>query len=198
MGVHFYRSRHARIRELKRQHAPSVFGYRIWSSCWLLMDYLKALGVSPGARIMEVGCGWGMAGIFCARELGAEVTCVDADPEVFHYLRLHSQLNRVRIATLNRRFEDLAAPELAGLDLLIGADICFWDEMTARLSVMIDRALACGVGRIIIADPGRSSFMSLAAYCLEAHDARVFTLSVRKPYTFTGRLLVITGPPARV
>jgi predicted nicotinamide N-methyase len=197
LGVQFYRSRHARIRELKRQHSPSVFGYRIWSSCWLLMDYLKTLGVPPGARVMEVGCGWGMAGIFCAHELGADVTCVDADPEVFHYLRLHAQLNQVRVATLNRRYEDLAAPELDGLDLLIGADICFWDDMATRLLVMIDRALACDVGRIIIADPGRSSFMNLAASCVEAYGAKVFTLSVRRPYVFTGRLLVIGGPGTR-
>ena len=110
------------------------------------MDYLKTLGVPSGARIMEVGCGWGMAGIFCARELGAKVTCVDADPEVFHYLHLHSQLNQVQVTTLTRRYEDLASRELTGVDLIIGADICFWDEMADHLLTMIDRALACKVG----------------------------------------------------
>ncbi|MFH1057883.1 MAG: methyltransferase domain-containing protein [Pseudomonadota bacterium] len=195
LGVSFYRSRHACIRQLKKLHSPSTFGYRVWGSCWLLMDYLKTLGVPAGLRVMEVGCGWGLAGIFCARELGAEVTCVDYDEEVFHYLRLHAELNQVEVATLNKPFEELSTQDLEPVDLLIGADICFWDEMPANLLMLIERALACGVLRIIIADPGRSSFGDLAAICQADYGANLFTLSVRKPHIITGRLLVINNSP---
>jgi predicted nicotinamide N-methyase len=158
------------------------------------MDYLKTLGLSRGLKIMEVGCGWGLAGIFCARVLDAEVTCVDADPEVFHYLRLHAELNQVQVVTMHKRFEDLSSEEFKHIDLLIGGDICFWDELPGALQRMIDRALASGVQRIVLADPGRSSFDKLAAACEADYVARVFTLSVRRPHEITGRILVVTNP----
>ena len=164
-GVSFYQSRHARIRQLKHVHSPYCFGYRVWTSCWLIMDYLMALGTPPGLKVMDVGCGWGLAGIFCAKKLQASVTCVDADPEVFPYLHLHAELNRVRVSTLQKRYEHLNSGDLEGVDLLMGADICFWDEMTAQIVAMVDQALTCGVRLILIADPGRSSFKKLADHC---------------------------------
>jgi len=87
LGASFYRIRHAHIRRLKRLHSPSALGFRVWGSCRLLMDYLKTLGLTAGLKVMDVGCGWGLAGIFCAHELKAKVTCVDSDPEVFEYLQ---------------------------------------------------------------------------------------------------------------
>lgn len=195
-GISFYRSRHTLIRQMKRLHSPSSFGHRVWDSSWLLLDYLKTLGVPAGLKIMDVGCGWGLAGIFCARELEAKVTCVDSDPEVFHFLRMHAELNQVQVTTLNRRFDDLATKELEDVDLLIGSDICFWDEMPAALLLMIKRALDCGVLRIIIADPGRDSFEELATRCQANYGASLFTLSTRKPYDIAGRMLVISNPQA--
>lgn len=192
-GVRFYQSRHTRIRQLKRLHSPLEFGHRVWSSCWLLMDYLKTLRAPPGLKVMEVGCGWGLAGIFCAKNLQASVTCVDADPEVFPFLQLHAELNQVQIATLSKRYEDLTSQDLDGVELLIGADICFWDEMPGQLIPLIDQALASRVPLILIADPGRSSFAKLTEYCEAKYGASAFTLSVRKPILFSGRILKISN-----
>jgi len=192
-GVSFYQSRHARIRQMKRLHSPLGFGYRVWTSCWLLMDYLKALGTPPGLQVMDVGCGWGLAGIFCAKNLRATVTCVDADPEVFPFLRLHAELNRVQIATMHKCFENLTSQDLEGIDLLIGADICFWDEMLEQVISMIDQALASRVRLILIADPGRSSFEKLADYCAATYGANTFNLAVRRPHPLSGRILRIAN-----
>ncbi len=192
-GVRFYESRHRSIRQLKRQHAPLAFGYRVWTSCWLLMDYLKGSHFPPGLKIMDVGCGWGLAGIFCAKTLAASVTAVDADRAVFPYLLLHAELNQVHITTLHKRYENLTSADLTGVDVIIGADICFWDEMLPQIMAMIDHALAAGVGMILIADPGRSSFEDLNAACQTRYGARAFTLSVWRPQHFTGRILKITS-----
>ncbi len=159
----------------------------------MLMDYLKAMGLPRGLKVMEVGCGWGLAGIFCAQNLDAEVTSVDIDPEVFHYLQLHAELNQVKVTTMHKRFEELSSMEFEQIDLLIGTDICFWDELSGALLRMIDRALASGVRRIVLADPGRSSFEKLASSCKAAYVANVFTLSVRKPHDIIGRILTITN-----
>lgn len=194
-GIRFYQSRHTQIRQLKRLHSPLGFGFRVWTSCWLLMDYLKTLRLPPGLQVMEVGCGWGLAGIFCAKNLRATVTCVDDDPEVFPFLRLHAELNQVQIATLPKPYENLTSQDLAGIELVIGADICFWDEMLEQLITMIDQALASGVRLILIADPGRSSFAKLCELCEARYGASTVTLSVRKPLPFAGRILRIANQP---
>lgn len=193
-GVRFYQSRDPEIRALKREHSPDGFGYRIWTSCWLLMEYLKDLRLPEGLRVMDVGCGWGLAGIYCAKVLGASVTAVDADPEVFPFLRLHAELNDVELEILERRLEDLTAVDLAGIDLLIGADICFWDEMLQPMLDLVDRALTAGVGLILISDPGRGSFNDLAEACAQHHDATTRSFYTLRPYPLQGRILRVINP----
>lgn len=192
-GISFYQSRHARIRQLKRLHSPDGFGYRVWTSCWLLMDYLRSMRTPHGLGVMDVGCGWGLAGIFCAKQLQAKVTCVDADQEVFPFLRLHAELNQVQVATMHKRYEDLTSQDLEGIDLLIGADICFWDEMPEQVIPMVDKALAARVRLILIADPGRSSFAKLADLCAARYGASTVKHAVRKPHPLGGHILRITN-----
>ncbi len=192
-GIKFYQSGHPKIRQIKRIHTPGKFGFRTWTSCWLLMDYLKTLSIRPGLNIMEVGCGWGLAGIFCAGILEAKVICVDSDSEVFPFLRAHAKLNQAQVSILHKRFEDLTSHDFANIELLIASDICFWDDMPVSIMAMIEFALACQVPRILIADPGRTPFQRLSYECVSRFDARVFNHSVRKPHLIGGRILKITN-----
>lgn len=196
MGVRFYRGGHSAIRRLKHDHAPLNFGFRVWTASWVLMEYLKDQRLPRGLNVMEVGCGWGLAGIFCAKALAASTTCVDADPAVFPFLRAHAELNEVDVKTVLKRFEDLGEADLAGIDVLIGSDICFWDEMSGPLLGLIGRALAAGVRQVLIADPGRSSFEELAAQAGREFGASTVTFSVRQPHPIQARILRIA--PARV
>ncbi len=195
LGVRFYRAGHSAIRRLKHDHAPLNFGFRVWTASWVLMKYLEDQRLPRGLKVMEVGCGWGLAGIFCAKSLAAATTCVDADPEVFPFLRAHAELNQVEVKTLLKRFEDLDEHDLAGTDLLIGADICFWDEMSAPLLGLIGRALTAGVRLVLIADPGRSSFEELAARAGREYGGGTVTFSVRQPHPIQARLLRVSPPP---
>jgi predicted nicotinamide N-methyase len=165
-GVHALSSGHHDIRILKRQHAPLWFGYRVWASSWLLMDFLKRYTMPVGSRVMELGCGWGLAGIYCAKTFGAVVTGVDKDPEVVHYLHRHSEINEVEIATINLGFEDLTREHLKGVKVLIGADICFWDSMVDPIRQLISRAMDEGV-RLVVPSAGlaNSSTRTKAARC---------------------------------
>ncbi len=84
-GLKILNSNHAGIRRLKRQgHAPSLHGNKFWNSSYLIMDHLKKNPLAKGTRVLEVGCGWGLSGIYCARRFEARVTCTDADPSVFY------------------------------------------------------------------------------------------------------------------
>ena len=117
------------------------------------MDYLTHQGLPEGSRVMEVGCGWGLAGIYCAKNFGARVTGIDADDNVFPYLDLHAEINGVEVKTKKARFEELKKKTLAKQDLIIGGDICFWDEMIDPLYDLVKKARKAGVAQIILADP---------------------------------------------
>ncbi len=194
-GVRVFRPSHHKIRRLKRTHAASFQGFRLWPSSWLLMDFLNRQGLRKGARVMELGCGWGLAGIFCAKNHGAEVTSVDIDSEVFPYLNIHTQINHVEVSTMQLGFDDLISDDLKGIDVMIGADICFWDSLVDSLKGLICRALGEGVQFVVIADPGRSSFEKLGRHFVQKMSGEVRDRSVHRPYPIQGQILKIGSRP---
>jgi predicted nicotinamide N-methyase len=157
------------------------------------MDFFSRLGLAKGSHVMEIGCGWGLAGIYCAKRHDAIVTGVDIDPEVFPYLKLHAFINDVRIKTVNIAFEKLTSEQLENTDLLIGADICFWDAMVDPLKRFISRALAEGVGTVVIADPGRSSFYDLANFFAEDKRGEILSWTAEHPGPVQGKILRISS-----
>jgi predicted nicotinamide N-methyase len=140
---------------------------------------------------MEIGCGWGIAGIYCAKRWGTRVTAVDMDAEVFPYLRLHSEINRVRVETLRTTFGGIRLEHLEGTALVIGADICFWDKMILSLKRLIGRAVRAGVRRILISDPGRPPFEELCSYYVKRGMAEVLDWTSRQPKRSQGRIMKI-------
>jgi predicted nicotinamide N-methyase len=138
-----------------------------------------------------VGCGWGVAGVYCAKLHRAAVTSVDVDDSVFPFLRLHSDVNHVQIVTQNDRFEDLTSEQLSQFDVMIGADICFWDDMVSPLERLIQNALSAGVRLILLADPGRQPFDRLEKYFVAHHGGQAFERRILQPFPVEGRLLKI-------
>jgi predicted nicotinamide N-methyase len=192
-GVRALLSRNSRIRKLKRKHSPTIHGTKQWSASWLLIDYIDRCGMGRESRVLDVGCGWGLAGIYCAKGQGATVMGVDSDPEVFPYLRLHARLNGVSIDTMRLDFDSLNHDVLADIDVVIGSDICFWDTMVEPLKGLIRRAVVAGVRAVIIADPGRPPFENAARYFTRNRMGRVFDWSARAPQSTAGRILRVEG-----
>ncbi|MCP4577139.1 MAG: methyltransferase, partial [Deltaproteobacteria bacterium] len=172
-------------------HSPSYHGFRVWPSSWLLIDFFKHRGLPYGTRVMEVGCGWGSAGIYCAKAHGAIVTAVDIDPEIFPYLRLHTEINEVKIATMRKGFDELTNKHFEHVDVMIGADICFWDGMVDPLKRLIHRALLGGVRLVVIADPGRPTFCELAEDFVEKRGGEILDWAVKRPHYIQGQILKI-------
>ncbi len=185
-------AKHRAIRNLRRQGiAPGIHGNKLWKSSFLLVDYLSANPPEHSASVIDVGCGWGFSGVWCAKTLGSEVTSVDADPDVFPYLNTVAQINRVETLALKSRFERLSKRQLGEFDMLIAADICFWDELVNPVCKMIDRAVDAGVKHIIIADPERSSFFTMALRCMHKHYAELIEWEIQSPVSARGAVLVI-------
>jgi predicted nicotinamide N-methyase len=163
----------------------------LWKSSCLIIDYLNRHLPKRGLRVIDVGCGWGIGGIWCAKTLGADVVSVDADANVFPYLDAVAELNGVATSHRVCRFEKLSTRELSNFDLMIGADICFWDELVAPVTNLVNRALRAGVGHVLIADPERPTFTEMAERSVEKHGGELLPWQTRGSISARGALLSI-------
>ena len=191
-GLKIYKKKHKTIKKLlKESSVPEIHGDKVWFSSYLIHDYLLENPPKKKANIMEIGCGWGILALHCSKDFKANVVAVDADKNVFPFLDKHAKLNKVKVTTLVSRYENLKASLLAEQDMILGGDICFWNELIEPLYKLIKKALKNGVGTIIIADPGRSPFMKLAKRCKKEFDAELVEVEMTDPYKEDGYLLII-------
>ena len=191
-GVAMPYSGHASIRAVKRAgHEPSIHGTKLWKSSCLIIDYLKKNTPRRTARVLDAGCGWGVTWIWCAKQWGSEILSMDADPAVFPYLDAVAALNGVTTTPWVKRFEKVTQKELRGIDVLVGGDICFWDELVKPVGKMIDRAVAAGVGTIVSGDPERPTFHEMAERAIEKHGGQLLNWRLSGTVKATGALLVI-------
>ena len=192
LGIKALRSRHPTIRKLKRQQqGHSAHGNKVWRSSFVLMDYLTTYPPTIASKILDVGCGWGLTGIFLAKQYSARVTAIDIDPSVEPFLKLQTTINQCDISFQAESFESLTQSELSAYDLIVAAENCFWDEMVDPLYDFIGRALKAGVKRILIADPGRPPFWSLCDQCVESLDAQIVTRRIYEPWKTEKFILII-------
>jgi len=194
-GLRILTNSHKDIKRLRHATGiPNIHGNKFWKSSLLLIDYLSAFppllqgvsGPSRPPRILEIGCGWGLAGIFCAKAFKAEVTCLDADDTVFPYCEHHAALNGVKVETWRCRYEKIRKVDLQQFDVVIAADICFWDEMVTPLANLVRRTQQAKGVRVVITDPGRPTFEDMAERCVEAFDALLEPWSAPHPHRASG------------
>ncbi|MFU8815742.1 MAG: class I SAM-dependent methyltransferase [Pseudomonadales bacterium] len=197
-GIYLLQSNHRLIRRLKKAYQPSVHGHKTWSASFLLMDYLQHAPLSTRSRVLEIGCGWGPGSVFCASRFKARVTALDVDKEVFPFLDVLAALNGVEVAPLARRFEKLSDDDLAAFDVVVASDICFWDNLVKPLNRLVTRALAAGVKRVIITDPGRPTFYEFCELARKRHRVELQEWYATEPEYFAGEVVEIRpGKPAK-
>ena len=181
-GLQIIKPQKSSKRKLKDDvNSPRLHGYQVWRSSYMLLDYLKHNPLVRNQRVMDIGCGWGVSGIYCAKHFAAEATLVDADDRVFSYVRHHEMINDVSVTTMHRSFKDLLHADFVEVDTVVGSDICFWPELLKDLKQLIGRALNAGIEKIILADPGRPNFMELADFCKQHHKSEL------RPWVFGGK-----------
>src|SRR5690606_28102396 len=137
-GIHILKHKHQIIKRLKKESPiPTLYGDQVWHSSFLIMEYLKQYPLPDRQRIMDIGCGWGLLGIYCAKHFNSHIVSVDADSGVFPYVRSHEVLNDVSVKTEQATFDQLKLNDFAQQDMVIGADICFWPSMVKELKSLI-------------------------------------------------------------
>ena len=140
-GLRILNANHKDIRRLKRNgHQAELHGNKVWNSSFLIMHYLKANPLKKTQRVLEIGCGWGLLGLYCVKTFGCRVHGIDADKNVLPFLQLHGDINDVSMQAEKKSFQQLTVDFLGNFDLVLGADICYWDEMTGVLMNLIVRS----------------------------------------------------------
>jgi predicted nicotinamide N-methyase len=184
---------HPEVKKLKRlDQTPSIHGNKVWGSSFVIMDYLIENPIPENKKVLDVGCGWGLTGVFLAKTYKANVIGMDADPAVAPYLNLHAEINGVSVGFEKKLFQQVSKADFTNVHTVIGADICFWQELTKPLYLMIKRALNAGVKQIIIGDPGRQPFYDLAELCEQTLPQAVsITRRITAPKASTKNLLII-------
>lgn len=190
-GVKCLLSPHPEIRKLKRRHCPGSHGNKVWKSSWMLMDYLDSKGAIADGAALDIGCGWGLTGIFLSKRFNAKVTGIDIDSEVLPYLQLHADINQTEVRFLNKGFDQIRVPQLRKVDVMVGADICFWDELIDPLRKLINRARRADVKQVFIADPGRPTFDDMAEPFLSRHRSELIDWEIETPVYTAGKILRI-------
>lgn len=113
----------------------------------------RLANLKPGARVLDLGAGYGGAARYLAREHGAHVTCLNlSDVENARNRELTARQglsDRIRVD--HGAFEDLAYPD-ASFDIVWSQDAFLHSGDRARVLKNAARALKSG-GEIIFTDP---------------------------------------------
>jgi len=128
-----------------------LFGV-IWASSRILAGLMFHHDV-VGKRVLEVGCGIGLASLVLNHRL-ADITATDYHPEVESFLLKNVMLNNdKRIPFVRTGWNDKLS-NLGLFDLIIGSDLLYESGHVDLLSDFIDQhaSLHCDV---ILVDPGR-------------------------------------------
>lgn len=108
----------------------------VWQSGEVLAKLMANYDIDS-RRILEVGCGVGLASLILNRRM-ADITATDVHPEARSNLQYNTRLNNDRdIPFLRTAWEDEAHERFGRFDLIIGSDILFEPDHAEKLARFI-------------------------------------------------------------
>lgn len=128
-----------------------LFGV-VWASGEVLAHLMSDYEI-VGKRILEVGCGIGLASLVLNHR-SADITATDYHPEAENFLQHNARLNDDRQIPFTRTGWGDDVSSLGTFDLIIGSDLLYEDEHVELLAAFIDQHAEARCD-VIIVDPGR-------------------------------------------
>ena len=166
----------------------SLFG-QLWPAGQLLAQAMHGFDIA-GKRILELGCGIGLASLVLKRR-GATVTASDVHPLAESFLAYNSALNELDAVTYRQLRWDVPLPTLGRFDLIIASDVLYEPAQVAMLGGVIERH-ANERAEVLVTDPGRGNSTrfsrALAAQGFSVAETRC-PRDDQDPAPYRGRLL---------
>jgi 2-polyprenyl-3-methyl-5-hydroxy-6-metoxy-1,4-benzoquinol methylase len=100
------------------------FWGKIWEASILLAAYLAAQPVLPGRKILEIGTGLGVSGLFAAA-CGHEVTLSDHKEEILRFIRANVLLNNLDSVSIINVDWTRTTPQQQVYDWIVGSEVVY-------------------------------------------------------------------------
>lgn len=130
-----------------------LFGL-VWPSAQKLADLMQVWELG-GRRILEIGCGLGLASLVIHRRFG-DITASDRHPLTEEFLLANLALNRLPPMAYRTGHWERSNPRLERFDLVIGSDVLYERDQPGQLAGFIARH-AAPVAEVLIIDPDRGN-----------------------------------------
>ncbi len=130
-----------------------IFGV-VWDSGRILARHMVDFQIA-GKRILEVGCGIGLASLVLNQRL-ADITATDYHPEAAAFLKENVILNKGETIPFFRTGWEDQDTALGRFDLVIGSDLLYERGHAEILSRFIDQH-ANPHCEVVLVDPGRGN-----------------------------------------
>jgi len=131
----------------------SLFG-QVWP-CGRLLAEQMAVHDIVGKRILELGCGLGLASLVL-HQRGADVVASDHHPLAEVFLAYNAALNALPAVPFRTVDWDHPNTSLGHFDMIIGSDVLYERGHARHLTALLSRH-ALPVSEVLIADPGRGN-----------------------------------------
>lgn len=127
-------------RDLNVTEVP--FWAKLWEASFVLAYFLGRQPVVAGQRILEIGAGIGIVGVYAAM-CGHNVTITDINEDALRFCRANALLNGAPQATVMQLDWNDAAPFLP-FDVIVGSEVIYDRRSYPLLVSFLDKALAPG------------------------------------------------------
>jgi predicted nicotinamide N-methyase len=131
----------------------SLFG-QLWPAGRLLAQAMERFDIA-GKRILELGCGIGLASLVLQRR-GAEIVATDSHPLAEVFLAYNAALNALPAVHYRQVNWELPLPALGRFDAIIASDVLYERGQAELVAAMVERH-ALPDAEVLVTDPGRGN-----------------------------------------
>ena len=131
----------------------SLFG-QLWPAGRLLAQAMLRIDIQ-GKRILELGCGIGLASLVLQRR-GGSVVASDVHPLAESFLAYNAALNQLPAVHYRQMHWDRPLPTLGDFDMIVASDVLYERDHASLLASVVERH-ARPRAEVVVTDPGRGN-----------------------------------------
>jgi predicted nicotinamide N-methyase len=171
----FYGQSLVEIWEAAEKLAGQVLPAPFWAYPWaaglgLARVILNNPELVQGRRVLDFGCGGGVASLAAARAGAAHVVANDLDEWALAVVRLASERQQLEVETLCADLTTSAQP--LPFDVVLCSDLAYEKKEAPQQRALLERARAAGA-LVLVADAGRTYFDDSGMEMLAQYTIRV-------------------------